>query len=77
MGVVVDSPTLAEQLLLIFNVSRLHNSYKVQLAEDGVTLRWSTREGQNEVIYSSEPEARLMQKLYYLITSPFMPESPL
>jgi putative cardiolipin synthase len=75
MGVVVDSPALADELLRIFNISRLQNSYKVQLADDGVTLRWSTREGPNEVVYSSEPEASLMQKLYYLITSPFMPES--
>ncbi|MDM0019493.1 phospholipase D family protein [Variovorax saccharolyticus] len=75
MGVVVESPELARELLRIFNVSRIQNSYRVLFADDGVSLRWSTREGQKEEIYSSEPEASLMQKLYYLLMSPFMPES--
>lgn len=75
MGVVVDSPELARELLRIFNVSKLQNSYRVRFAEDGVTLRWSTRDGQKEVDYSSEPEASLTQKLYYWLMSPLMPES--
>ncbi|MDM0033639.1 phospholipase D family protein [Variovorax sp. J22P271] len=75
MGVVVESPELARELLRIFDVSRLQNSYRVQFAEDGVTLRWSTRDDQKEVVHASEPEASLVQKLYYLLMSPFMPES--
>jgi len=74
MGLVVDSPQLAREMLRIINISKLQNSYRLRLAKDGGTLQWLTNDGEKEVILTSEPESGFFQRLYNTLISPIVPE---
>ena len=54
MGVVVDSPQLAREMLRIIKISKLQNSYRLRLAKEGGTLEWLTNDGQK----GSHPDER-------------------
>ena len=74
MGLVVDSPQLAREMLRIINISKLQNSYRLRLARDTGTLEWLTNDGEKELILTSEPESGLFQRLYNRLIAPFIPE---
>ncbi|KQU87811.1 phospholipase [Variovorax sp. Root318D1] len=74
MGVVVDSPQLAREMLRVINISKLQNSYRLRLAKDTGVLQWLTNDGEKEVILTSEPESSFFQRLHNLILAPLVPE---
>ena len=74
MGVVVDNPQLAREMLRIIHVSKLQNSYRLRLSKEGGTLEWLTNDGEKEVILTSEPESGFFQRLYNTLISPLVPE---
>ncbi|MCR8960356.1 phospholipase D family protein [Variovorax sp. S2] len=74
MGLVVDSPQLAREMLRVINISKLQNSYRLRLAKDTGTLQWLTSDGEKEVILTSEPESTFFQRLHNLIIAPLVPE---
>jgi putative cardiolipin synthase len=74
MGVVVDSPQLAREMLRIINVSKLQNSYRLRLAQSTDTIEWLTNDGENEIILNTEPESGFFKRLYNNIIAPFVPE---
>ena len=74
MGVVIDSPQLARELLRVINISKLQNSYRLRLARGTQALEWLTTDGEREVVLTDEPESGFMQKLYNRLISPFVPE---
>ncbi|HWT19220.1 MAG TPA: phospholipase D family protein, partial [Variovorax sp.] len=74
MGVVVDSPQLAREMLRVINISKLQNSYRLRIAKDTGTLQWLTNDGEKEVILTSEPESSFFQRLHNLIIAPLVPE---
>ena len=74
MGVVVDSPQLAREMLRIINISKLQNSYRLRLAKETGTLQWLTNDGEKEVILTSEPESSFFQRLHNLLIAPLVPE---
>jgi len=74
MGMMVDSPQLARELLRVINVSKLQNSYRLRLAKGTGTLEWLTTDGENEMILTSEPEATFFQRFYNTLISPIVPE---
>jgi len=74
MGVVVDSPQLAREMLRVINISKLQNSYRLRLAKEGGTLQWLTNDGEKEVILTSEPESSFFQRLHNLLIAPLVPE---
>ncbi|RIX84660.1 phospholipase D family protein [Acidovorax cavernicola] len=74
MGVVVDNPQLAREMLRIIHVSKLQNSYRLRLAKEGGTLEWLTNDGEKELILTSEPESGFFQRLYNTLISPLVPE---
>ncbi|MEP6823966.1 MAG: phospholipase D-like domain-containing protein, partial [Ramlibacter sp.] len=75
MGVVVDSPQLAREMLRIINVSKVQNSYRLRLHKDSGTLEWLTNDGEKEVILTSEPESGFFQRLYNRLIAPLVPEA--
>jgi putative cardiolipin synthase len=75
MGLVVDSPQLAREMLRIINISKLQNSYRLRLAEPGNTLEWLTTDGEKEVILRSEPESTFFQRFYNSLVGPLVPET--
>ncbi|MDR6453817.1 phospholipase D family protein [Variovorax paradoxus] len=74
MGVVVDSPQLAREMLRVINISKLQNSYRLRIAKETGTLQWLTTDGEKEVILTSEPESSFFQRLHNLIIAPLVPE---
>jgi len=74
MGLVVDSPQLAREMLRIITVSKVQNSYRLRLAKDTNALEWLSQDGEKEIILTSEPESGLFQRLYNRLIAPFIPE---
>jgi putative cardiolipin synthase len=75
MGVVVDSPQLAREMLRVINISKLQNSYRLRLAKDTGALEWLTTDGEKEMVLHAEPESSFFQRVYNMLISPLVPES--
>jgi putative cardiolipin synthase len=74
MGVVVDSPQLAREMLRVINISKLQNSYRLRLQKDSEVIEWLTNDGEKEVILTTEPESGFFKRLYNRVIAPFVPE---
>ena len=74
MGLVIDSPQLAREMLRIIKISKLQNSYRLRLSGQDGTLQWLTNDGEKEVILTTEPESGFLQRLYNRLISPLVPE---
>lgn len=74
MGVVVDSPQLAREMLRVINVSKLQNSYRLRLAKENGKIEWLTTDGEKEMILTSEPESTFFQRFYNRLIAPIVPE---
>jgi putative cardiolipin synthase len=74
MGMLIDSPQLAREMLRVINVSRVQNSYRLRLAKGTGRLEWLTTDGEKEVILTSEPEATFFQRFYNRLIAPIVPE---
>lgn len=74
MGVVVDSPQLAREMLRVINISKLQNSYRLRLAKDTGTLEWLTNDGEKEMILTTEPESGFFKRFYNMLIAPIVPE---
>jgi putative cardiolipin synthase len=73
MGLVIDSPTLANQLSTAFDTTIPREAYEVRLGADGRGLEWIDREGEQETRYRIEPETRRMRRIWidFLSILPF------
>lgn len=73
MGLVIDSPALANQLSTAFDTTIPRDAYEVRLAADGRSLEWIDREGEQETRYTIEPETRRMRRIWidFLSILPF------
>ena len=74
MGIVVDSPQLAREMLRVISISKLHNSYRLRLGKETQELEWLTNDGEKEVILTTEPESSFFKRLYNNLIAPFVPE---
>jgi putative cardiolipin synthase len=74
MGVVVDSPQLAREMLRVIKISKLQNSYRLRLAKDTGTLEWLTNDGEKEIILTVEPESSFLLRFYNKLLAPIVPE---
>jgi putative cardiolipin synthase len=73
LGIFVESPQLAKELLRIVNISKLQSAYRVRLDEHG-NLEWLTMDDDKEMVLTEEPEASFWLRLHNLLVSPFVPE---
>jgi putative cardiolipin synthase len=62
MGLVIDSPTLAQQLAERFDAAAPVGAYEVRLAPDGRSLEWIERTAAGETRYDTEPGTSLFQR---------------
>ena len=74
LGIFVESPQLAKELLRIVNISKLQTAYRVRLNPDGSGLQWLTMDDDHEMILDTEPESSLWQRFYNFMIGPFVPE---
>ena len=63
MGLVIDSPKLAERLAEFFDTVVPFAAYEVELATDGHSLQWIERTGSEVKRYGTEPETRWLRRL--------------
>ena len=74
MGLFIDSPQLAREMLRVINISRLEHAYRLRLGPTG-RLQWLAIDGDQEVVLDSEPEASLVSRFKVWILGPLVPES--
>jgi cardiolipin synthase C len=75
-GLLIDSPALAEQVLALIDEVLLRAAYRVRLAEDGGSLRWSLANGGGSE-HDFEPETDLSSRVLLDLLAPFVPEQML
>jgi putative cardiolipin synthase len=73
IGIFVDSPALAKELLRIVRISKLQSAYRVRLTKDG-SLEWLTMDDDGEMVLTEEPESSLWLRVHNLLAAPFVPE---
>ena len=74
LGIVVDSPQLARELLRIINISKLESAYRLRLAPDTSQLQWLTLEDDKEVVLGVEPESSFWLRVHNMLLGWFVPE---
>jgi cardiolipin synthase C len=62
MGLVIESPTLAQRLAEFFDTVVPFAAYEVRLASDGRSLEWIERTGSEVKRYDIEPETRWFRR---------------
>ncbi len=73
LGLFIDSPELARELLRVIDISRLQSAWRVRLNDDGA-LEWLSIEDGTQVVLSEEPEATFWMRFNNSLLSPFVPE---
>jgi putative cardiolipin synthase len=63
MGIVVDSPRLANLLAQAFDEKIPRDQYEVRLTEDGQDIFWIERRGDTEIRHDSSPDTSLWQRM--------------
>ena len=64
MGVLIDSPVLAERLGRQFEASIPGQAYEVRLAEDGNALEWIERGSRGEARHIAEPNTSVLRRMW-------------
>jgi cardiolipin synthase C len=72
-GLLIRSPELAEELHALLSRLMREGAYRLQLADDGHTLRWSTADGGVQVD-EFEPGSNFGSRLLLDLLEPFVPE---
>ncbi len=74
MGLFIDSPQLAREVLRLMDLDKLQASYRVVLRPDGGGLRWLAADDEGEVSFDAEPDASLGTRFWLELLAPFAPE---
>ncbi len=76
MGLIIQSPQLARELLRVIDIDKLQSAYRVRLAPSGACCEWLTvdEDFTNEMILTTEPDSSFSLRLKTWLLSPFVPE---
>jgi putative cardiolipin synthase len=74
LGMFIDSPALAKELLRVINISRLESAYRVRLDPKTRALQWLTMDGDDEVVLGVEPESTFWLRVHNMLMGWFVPE---
>ncbi len=77
LGMIVESPELAKEVLRVIHISKLQSAYRVRLAPDKRSLEWLTMDDEKEIILTTEPDSTFFLRLQNFLLSPFIPEDQL
>jgi putative cardiolipin synthase len=75
LGLLVESPELARNVLSLAERVRAIGSYRLRLAQPGDKLQWVATVNGVEVVYDSEPGVDFATRLQLLLLFPFISES--
>ena len=73
MGLFIESPVIAAQVLKLVGVIRQQGAYRVTLAENGKDLVWTTTIGGEQRIVE-EPETDIWSRIMLEVLSVLVPE---
>ena len=74
MGLFIDSPQLAREVLRLMDLDKLQASYRVVLAPETGALRWLAADDEGEVAFDSEPDVSFATRFWLELLAPFAPE---
>ncbi|MEO5881028.1 MAG: phospholipase D family protein [Caldimonas sp.] len=74
LGMFIESPALAKELLRVVNISRLESAYRVRLDPKTDQLQWLTMDGDKEIILVVEPESSFWLRVHNMLMGWFVPE---
>ncbi len=77
LGMIVDSPELANEVLRVIHISKLQSAYRVRVRADQQGLEWLTTDGEKEIVLTEEPDSTFFLRLQNLLLTPFIPEDQL
>jgi putative cardiolipin synthase len=75
LGVFVESPELAREMLRVIDASRQRSAYRVQKVPGSGALRWVAHDDeQKQTVFDSEPESTFWLQLHNTVLGWFVPE---
>jgi len=74
LGIAIESPQLAREMLRIINISKLENAYRLRFGPSGHAIEWLTIDDDKEMVLHAEPESSWLQRLYTDVLGPLVPE---
>lgn len=74
LGMLIESPELAENVLRLKDIVKSIGSYRLTLAPDGEKVNWVGSEDGKETIYEDEPGVDLGTRIEVWLFSPFISE---
>jgi putative cardiolipin synthase len=74
MGIFVDSPQLAREVLRLMDLDKFQASWRVVLGPDGHSLRWLAQDDDREVVLYQEPESDFWKRFWLNLLAPLAPE---
>ena len=74
LGIIVESPQLAREVLRIFHISRLQSSYRLRLGADRQSIEWLTMDDEGEMVLTEEPDSTFLLRLQNVLIGPLVPE---
>ena len=60
LGMIVESPDLAKEVLRVIHISKLQSAYRVRLRSDKRGLEWLTTDDEKEIVLTEEPDLSLI-----------------
>lgn len=76
MGVIIDSPQLARELIRVVSISRLQSAYRLRLTPEDA-LEWLTYDDDHEMVLTQEPESSGWTQIQNFVFGAFVPEEQL
>jgi len=77
LGMIVESPDLAKEVLRVIHISKLQSAYRVRIRADRQGLEWLTMDDEKEVVLTEEPDSSFFLRLQNFLLAPFIPEDQL
>jgi cardiolipin synthase C len=74
MGIFIDSPQLAREVLRLMDLDKFQASWRVVLGPDGRSLRWLAQDDDGELVLDREPEADFWTRFWLNVLAPLAPE---
>ncbi|MBS0402240.1 MAG: phospholipase D family protein, partial [Proteobacteria bacterium] len=75
IGVVIDSPKLAQQLIGVYRHAAAGGAFTLRLADDGTRIEWVATDWQgHEIVHADEPHDDPWLRLKLRLLQPWVPE---
>ena len=74
IGLFIDSPQMAQQVLKLIDTLKSQGAYKLRLGPDGKSLEWISTEGDGNTVWYVEPDSSFWDRVMLNLLAPLVPE---